>query len=102
MGSSYWINELMILGLTWINIYGYLVIRFDKNLARKSSSFRIPELSIWKIAFLFGAVGIFMGMLRHRHKTRHRLLVWGIGMLLILQVTGGWFLAWRFGKGVLT
>jgi uncharacterized membrane protein YsdA (DUF1294 family) len=83
---SYWVKSMALLGLIWINGYGFLLIRYDKKLSIDKTGYRIPEKSFWLIGFALGAFGISMGMIRYRHKTRHFLLKWGIGTMTIIQL----------------
>ncbi|NGP45006.1 DUF1294 domain-containing protein [Bacillaceae bacterium SIJ1] len=67
------------------NGYAFLLMALDKKKA-KAGSRRIRERSLWKAAWLFGAAGALAGMYAYRHKTKHRSFVWGMPLLLFLQI----------------
>lgn len=64
-----------------INAAGFLLMLLDKRAARKSA-WRIPEARLMGIALSGGCLGIYLGMMLFRHKTRH--LKFRIGVPLIL------------------
>ena len=68
-----------------INLYGIFVMYSDKNKSKKGK-WRIPERTLFTIAFAYGALGIFMGMRLFRHKTKHNKFVIGIPLILIVQI----------------
>jgi len=43
----------------------------DKQKAKRKE-WRISELTLLTLAFVFGGVGIFLGMFAFRHKTKHQ------------------------------
>lgn len=57
----------------------------DKKKAKKRA-FRIPEASLFIIAFIGGSIGSIAGMYFFKHKTRHWYFVYGMPAILILQV----------------
>ena len=48
------------------------------------------------IAALGGSVGSLLGMYTFRHKTRHWYFKYGFPLLLLLQLAGAGWCAWRF------
>ena len=68
-----------------INLMGFLVMGIDKRKARKRA-FRIPEASLFTIAIIGGSIGSILGMYFFRHKTRHWYFVYGMPLILILQI----------------
>ena len=68
-----------------INIIGFLVMFLDKTKA-KNGDYRISEKTIFIISLLFGAVGVYIGMYKFRHKTKHLLFNIGIPVLIIINV----------------
>lgn len=57
----------------------------DKNRAIKHL-YRISEKKLWMIAILFGAIGMYAGMLSFRHKTKHTSFKYGLPILSILEI----------------
>lgn len=67
-----------------INLFGYFLMAIDKTKAKKGR-YRISEKTLFFVAFLFGAVGIFVAMYQFRHKTKHRSFTLGIPLIIFLQ-----------------
>jgi uncharacterized membrane protein YsdA (DUF1294 family) len=57
----------------------------DKKKAKKGY-WRVPEQRLFIIAILFGSLGILIGMRMFNHKTRHFKFVFGIPVILIIQI----------------
>lgn len=76
-----------------INFIGYIMVWFDKRRAKRDG-WRIPEKRFFKLAFLGGAIGIYWGMKRFRHKTKHNKFVYGIPLLIFVNI--GLFLAFFY------
>lgn len=76
---------LILLTITLINILAFTLIGIDKYKSRHNR-WRIREKTFFTVAALGGSVGIMVGMYFFRHKTRHTSFVWGIPIILILQV----------------
>jgi uncharacterized membrane protein YsdA (DUF1294 family) len=57
----------------------------DKKRAR-GQKWRISEFKLFLIAFLFGSPGILIGMRNFRHKTKHFKFVYGVPIILIIQL----------------
>ncbi len=55
----------------------------DKQFARAKKK-RIPEKTLWKIAWFGGAIGMWIGMLVFRHKTKHLSFKLGLPSLSII------------------
>ena len=61
----------------------------DKRRAIKNA-FRVPEATLFSIAFVGGSIGAILGMLIFRHKTRHWYFVYGMPAILLLQLLIAW------------
>jgi uncharacterized membrane protein YsdA (DUF1294 family) len=61
----------IILGLVLLNLYTLILMGMDKKYARNGQSVRIPEQSFYLLGALFGSLGLVLGMMIFRHKTRH-------------------------------
>ena len=68
-----------------INLIGFALMGIDKYKARKRA-FRIPEATLFTIAVIGGSIGSILGMYAFRHKTRHRSFVYGMPLILIIQI----------------
>ncbi|WP_151736685.1 DUF1294 domain-containing protein ['Paenibacillus yunnanensis' Narsing Rao et al. 2020] len=82
----------ILLWFVIINVIGYVVMAEDKDKARKRRD-RVPEKTLFLLAFMGGALGVLIAMYRKRHKTRHASFRIGIPLLLLLNfVLYGYFL----------
>lgn len=70
--------------LLFLNIYAYLLMRSDKNRAIKGES-RVPEKKLLLIAACGGGVGIWRGMRKYRHKTKHYKFSLGVPAIMAVQ-----------------
>lgn len=84
--------RLVLFWFVMINVIGYVVMSEDKNKARKRRD-RVPERTLFLLAFMGGSLGVLIAMYRKRHKTRHASFRIGIPLLLLLNmVLYGYFL----------
>ena len=79
--------------LTWAvwNVMVFTLYGVDKWKAKRQK-WRISEMTLLGMAFVFGAAGAFAGMLWFHHKTRKwkfRILV---PLFLLLQAAGGYWI----------
>lgn len=79
------IMKFLLVYLTVINFFGIYIMHLDKRKAKKGY-WRIPEATLFMVAFLFGSLGILMGMKLFRHKTQHVKFVFGIPAILVVQI----------------
>ena len=70
-----------------VNLLGFYAMYTDKLRAKKRA-FRIPEATLFATAIIGGSIGCIAGMYVFRHKTRHWHFVYGMPMILILQIIG--------------
>ena len=68
-----------------MNIIGFVLMGIDKRRARKRA-FRIPEATLFLIAIIGGSIGSLAGMYAFRHKTRHWYFVYGMPLILFVQL----------------
>jgi uncharacterized membrane protein YsdA (DUF1294 family) len=82
-----WGNKMIfaIVYLIIINLYAIFIMYSDKKKSQKGY-WRIPEDKLFIVALLFGSPGILAGMRLFHHKTRHWKFVYGIPLILILQI----------------
>ena len=64
---------------------------YDKFKA-KNFKWRISEKSIFIIALLLGSIGVYMGMYKFRHKTKHTKFVIGIPIMIVLNLITVFFI----------
>lgn len=60
-------------------------MKLDKNKA-KQGKYRISEKAIFVIALLWGGIGVYVGMYKFRHKTKHLSFTVGIPICIIINV----------------
>ncbi|MCY8423539.1 DUF1294 domain-containing protein [Bacillus vallismortis] len=70
--------------LVLINLCGFWVMGADKRRAQQHK-WRISEDSLWLIAIVFGALGVWLGMQTFRHKTKHASFKYGVLLLLVIE-----------------
>lgn len=75
------INFYLIL----INFTGYIFMGVDKNKAIKNKK-RIKENTLFNIALAFGSIGVWIGMRKFHHKTKHQKFSIGVPLIAILQI----------------
>ncbi len=68
-----------------INLIGYSMMGWDKRKAKRHL-YRIPEATLWQIAWVGGAIGATVGMLQFHHKTRHDRFRYGFPLLALLDL----------------
>lgn len=84
--------------LALMNALAFITSAFDKYSAKHSGMRRIPEKTLFTLAFLGGSAGLYLSMRMLRHKTKHRKFVIGVPIILIAQILLIVFLLlWRFG-----
>ncbi|MDI3522355.1 MAG: hypothetical protein PWP43_537 [Bacillota bacterium] len=71
--------------LFFYNLVGGALMGWDKRQARRGA-WRIPERTLFTLAFTGAALGILAGMYLFRHKTRHLSFVLGIPAIIALQL----------------
>nr|WP_285857598.1 DUF1294 domain-containing protein [Paenibacillus lautus] len=75
----------MIVWFIFINAVAYLVMSEDKRRARLGRD-RVPERTLFLLAAIGGALGVWIAMYRKRHKTRHLSFKVGVPLLLVVNV----------------
>ncbi|MBD5459421.1 MAG: DUF1294 domain-containing protein [Lachnospiraceae bacterium] len=68
-----------------LNIIGFVMMGIDKRKAIKGA-FRIPETTLFIVALIGGSIGSICGMYTFRHKTRKWRFVYGMPLILFLQL----------------
>lgn len=68
-----------------LNIIGFSLMGIDKRKAKKRA-FRIPEATLFIVALIGGSIGSLLGMYTFRHKTKRWYFVYGMPLILLLQI----------------
>ena len=71
--------------LILINLASFAMMGIDKRRAEKKL-WRIPESTLFIIAIIGGSIGSIIGMRVFHHKTRHWYFVYGMPLILLLQI----------------
>ncbi len=77
--------DFILLYVAIVNLVSLIVMGIDKRKARKRA-FRIPESTLFVLAIIGGSLGSIIGMHLFRHKTRHWYFLYGMPVILALQV----------------
>ncbi len=85
------IMKWIVFYLAAVNVFGFVQMGIDKERARRHA-WRISESQLFGAALLGGSIGSILGMYYFRHKTKHWYFVWGMPVILILQI--GIAVAW--------
>jgi uncharacterized membrane protein YsdA (DUF1294 family) len=84
--------EIVIGYYLFINLVGLIIMKVDKQRAIKQQ-WRVPEIHLWGVALLGGALGAWMGMRTFRHKTKHLTFKYGLPFVTFLHIAlWGYFL----------
>ena len=88
-------NSIIFLAayLVTVNVIGFALMGIDKHKARVGA-LRIPEGTLFVVAIIGGSIGSIIGMYTFHHKTRHWYFVYGMPLILALQLLAV-FLLWR-------
>lgn len=84
---------IILIYILFINLVGLLSMGIDKQKARKRA-YRIPEATLFTIAIIGGSIGSIVGMFLFHHKTRHWYFLYGMPVILFLQIAFIAFLIW--------
>jgi uncharacterized membrane protein YsdA (DUF1294 family) len=79
------VRPALIVWFIFINAVAYLVMSEDKRRARMGRD-RVPERTLFLLAAIGGALGVWIAMYRKRHKTRHLSFKLGVPLLLVVNV----------------
>ena len=70
--------------LLFINIDGFALMAVDKSRAKRGGR-RIPEATLFFVAFLGGSPGVMLGMHALRHKTLHTSFTVGMPLICFFE-----------------
>ena len=75
----------MLIYLVIINIIAFIVYGIDKWKAQRNR-WRISERMLLFLAIIGGSVGALAGIYTFHHKTLHKKFVFGVPLILVIQV----------------
>lgn len=99
-----WQADLVLVAV--MSLAGLAAMGLDKSIARgnedrvrrgKKPRRRIPEKTLFLLATLGGSPGVLAGMYLFRHKTKHKSFVFGVPLILAVQIALVWLLVTRLG-----
>jgi uncharacterized membrane protein YsdA (DUF1294 family) len=68
-----------------ISLLACVLTAWDKRCARRGQ-WRVPEKTLFAVALLGGAAAMLATMRVVRHKTKHRRFMWGLPLIVALQI----------------
>jgi uncharacterized membrane protein YsdA (DUF1294 family) len=77
------LTQLLVFAYIAINLLAFVIMLMDKMKAKKPGVKRISEGKLFFLATVFGALGVYAGMLVFRHKTRKWYFLLGIPLLIV-------------------
>ena len=78
-------KEFSMIYFLIINCIGFIIMKIDKSKA-KHHLYRISEKVLFTVAIIGGSLGVWLGMYLFHHKTKHWYFVWGIPIIVIIQM----------------
>ena len=76
---------IIIVYVVMMNLVSFALMGIDKYNAKKKA-WRIPEATLFLFAIFGGSIGSILGMFLFHHKTRHWYFLFGLPLILILQL----------------
>ena len=80
-----------------ISAISVAVMTLDKIAARRHAM-RVPEAVLFLLAALGGSLCMYITMFIIRHKTRHRKFLYGIPVIMVLQIAALLFAVWQWNE----
>jgi len=77
--------DIIILYAVAVNVVSFIVMGVDKRKAIKRA-WRIPESTLFVLAIIGGSLGSIIAMHLFHHKTRHWYFLYGMPVILALQM----------------
>ena len=77
--------QLTLIFMAFMSIVGFFAMGIDKAKA-KMKTWRIPEKTLFMIAFLGGGAGVWLGMEVFRHKTKHLQFKIGVPLITLVEL----------------
>jgi uncharacterized membrane protein YsdA (DUF1294 family) len=86
--------EILLIYFLVINVLEFVIAGFDKFAAIKQKR-RIPENTLFFLAFIGGSIGLLIAMLLFRHKTSKISFIVKFGTIIVIQVLLYYFLYYK-------
>lgn len=80
--------------LLFINISGFITVGVDKFKSQRRL-WRIPERVLFWFAIVGGSIGVYIGLLLFRHKTRRWYFMLFIPLIIIIQLFIGYMFVYN-------
>lgn len=77
--------DIIILYAVAVNVVSLIMMGADKRRAVKRA-WRIPESTLFVLALIGGSIGSILGMHLFHHKTRHWYFLYGMPVILAIQI----------------
>lgn len=78
-------NQIAIYFLLILNVFSFVLMGIDKYKALHRL-WRISEKTFFTLALFGGSIGVWLGIYFFRHKTRHKLFVLGLPLIVFCQI----------------
>ena len=75
----------LLIWLLFANLWAFILCWWDKRKAKRGE-WRVPERRLMTLALLGGEFGLWMGMQRFRHKTKHKKFTIGVPACFVLHL----------------
>ncbi|MDF2801251.1 MAG: hypothetical protein K0S61_1154 [Anaerocolumna sp.] len=85
---------IILIYLIIINVISLIVMGIDKKRAI-NGKWRISERNLFLYAIIGGSIGSIAGMKIFHHKTKHKQFIYGMPILLLLQIILGFLIFFR-------
>ena len=79
------VYTIIITYVITINLIAFFLMVLDKWKARKRA-WRIPEVTLFLFVIFGGSIGSILGMFLFHHKTRHWYFLYGLPLILCVQL----------------
>lgn len=89
----------MIYAAVWfvfISLVTAIITAADKSFAKKGKR-RVPEATLFSLAFLGGALAEYITMKHIRHKTLHKSFMLGLPAIILLQLGAVVYIITQYG-----
>lgn len=96
---AWFLYRYLSIGLLWIyliaiNVVTFVLYGFDKAASKRDGAGRIPNLILFGLSLVGGALGAVVGMRVFRHKTSRRYRWWRMVVWVSLAAYALLFLRW--------
>lgn len=95
-----YLTAVIVSLLLLINIVSLIILARDKGKSRLGTNDRTPEGLIFFLATIFGSVGVALGMVLFRHKTKKWYFVIGIPLLMVQNLATLYLLFYLLPKSL--